>query len=211
MGDTNGTGRKKTQLGRQHTLTLSNGEKVRVRRPSSFHLIASGGIPAELTSVVWKLFGETTRLSKIMEQGEGLKEYTGLLGKYIPHVVLSPRIVTDKVDSKTGEVIPVPTECEVGEDGILIGILNIADIPDLDQNDIFLYGIGIGRGDEEQPPSPGTPLAEQPTELSPPEVAAALTTFRDGAPGPVPGDGGAEVRPAPIGASGPGPGESLVA
>lgn len=195
MTDHNDAPLKRSTFGQQHTLTLSNGEKVRVRRPSTFYLVAVGALPSELTTTVWKLFSEDgarDKLGEIMEKGNGLRDYTGLVTRFIPHVVMPPtRVVQDTVDDK-GVVTRVPTDCIVGPDGVLSGILNVVDLPDLDQNTIFFFGIGVGKSDEEQAAGASSDPAV--------EVGPGLEQFRDGAARAVPGDDRSTVPGTAVGA-----------
>lgn len=171
--------RRVRPFGKVHPLTLPSGNKVKARRAPSFSLVASGGLPAELTSFVWKLFGGKAQFDEIMENTNGLKDYTMLLARYLPYVLVSPRLVN-------GEAA---TTCEPDAEGILRGDLNLADVPDLDQNHLFLFGIGVQPADDE-------PQEEKEAE------AAGLRTFPGEPAGAGAGPSGETVRDEAVGVPG---------
>lgn len=165
-------GRRAPRIGQTRPLTLpASQETVEVCRPSTFTLIVSGGLPAELSALVWKLFGTKMQLADVMETGKELKDFALLIEKFIPFVLVDPVI---------GEV----TACVVGEDGRLHGTLRLADLPDLDKNHLFLYGVGVLKGDDEE------------------VVAADLVSFPGESPRGDAGPGGEALRNAPLGAGG---------
>ncbi len=166
--------KKRSRFGRTHTLRLPiSGERVRVRRPSTFSLVAAGTLPAELTTLVWKLFGSGKQVTEMLEEAKNLTDYTKLVERMVPHVLVDP-VVTDVSD------------CEPDAEGVLTGTVALVDLPDLDKNHLFMYGVGAVRAEEEIQEEAGT------REV----VAADLATF----PGePAPGDagpGGEAVRAA---------------
>jgi hypothetical protein len=167
---------RKTKIGSTYVLTLPiSGEKVRVRRPSTFSLVAAGALPAELTTLVWKLFGDRKKsMADVMMDAEQLSTYTQLVERFVPHVLVSPKI---------GDT----TELEHDKDGVLTGMVALVDLADLDKNNLFMFGIGAVHADEE--------VAEV--------VAADLATFRAKQPRTDAGPGGKAVRPAAKPVSGP--------
>ncbi len=165
---------RQPRIGQTHPLTLpASREIVEVRRPSTFTLIVSGGLPAELSALVWKLFGTKMQLVDVMETGKELKDFAMLIEKFVPFVLVDP-------------VIGETTTCTIGEDGRLHGALRLDDLPDLDKNHLFLFGVGVLKGDDER------------DEV----VAADLATFRAGAARGDAGSGGEALREAPVGAAG---------
>lgn len=172
--------KKRSRFGRVHVLRLPiSGERVRVRRPSTFSLVAAGVLPAELTTLVWKLFGSGQKVTDMLEETKNLFDYTKLVEQMLPHVLVEPQVGAE-------------SDCEPGEDGVLRGTVALIDLPDLDKNHIFMYGVGAVRSEDES----------QPQEV----VAADLAPF----PGePARGDagpGGEAVRAAAEPAGGDGPG-----
>lgn len=142
---------KKKRFGATNTLLLPiSGDKVTVRRPSMFSLVASGGLPGELTTLVWKLFGEKKlTLATVLEDGQDVKNFALLVEKFLPHVLVDPKIAD-------------VSDCEVNGDGLLSGAIALMDISDIDKNHLFLYGVGVLRGIDE-----------------PEVIAADLATFRE--------------------------------
>lgn len=158
------------------------GVKVKVRRPSVFSLVASGGLPGELTSIIWKIFGgKENSLGSILQEGKQVTDFSRLVEKFFPHVLVDVKV--------TGE-----SNCFVDPDGYLNGTINALDIPDVDKNHLFLYGVGITRGLDEQ-----ERIAEE-------VVAADLETFRGEPTRPDAGSGSDEVQPATVEPSGDQPG-----
>jgi len=164
------------KFGRINTLKLPMSEvKVLARRPSIFSLVASGGVPGELTSLVWKLFGQDrVSLSTVLEESSPeVKNFSELVEKMVPHILTSVKI---------GDV----SDCEEDDQGILRGTLALIDLPDIDKNHIFLYGIGVLRALDER------------AEV----VAADLEAFRDGAKRDNAGPVGEAVRTEAVEPSG---------
>ncbi len=171
---------KRSRFGRVHVLRLPiSGERVRARRPSTFSLVAAGTLPAELTTLVWKLFGSGKQVTELLEEAKNLTDYTKLVERMLPHVLVDPRVADE-------------SDCEPGADGVLTGTVALVDLPDLDKNHLFMFGVGAVRAEDE--------IQDQ-SEV----VAADLATF----PGePAPGDagpGGEAVRAAAEPAGGPRP------
>jgi hypothetical protein len=140
-----------------------------------FSLVAAGGLPGELTSLVWKLFGaEGQSLNTVLQDGQDAKNFALLVEKFIPAVLVSVKVGAE-------------SDCDVDDAGILRGQLALLDIADIDKNQIFLYGIGVIRGDEE-------------AEV----VARDLDSFRPEPARPDAGSGSAAVQPAAVPAGGNG-------
>lgn len=179
------------RYGRQHTLTLPSGAKVRARRPSTFTLVTAGLFPAELSAAVWKMAGEGFLLTKASANGAGpdpeeFRRYAEVIEGFIPHVLVEPKI-------------GLVTDVMVGPDGYLTGTVESADLPDADKQHLFFFGQGVFRGDEEM----ADLIAARPREVTPKDVEP----FRDDEPArPDPGPGGEAVRAAAVGAGGDSPG-----
>lgn len=160
---------RKKKFGSVNTVILPMSRaKVLVRRPSMFSLVKSGGLPAELTSLVWRLFGDTNgvSLASVLEEtGPEAEKFAVLVEKFIPHVLVSLTI---------GDV----SDAEEDEQGITRGTVALIDIHDIDKNHLFLYGVGVLKGLDE--------IGEV--------VAKDLEAFRGKSPRPDDGPGGEEVR-----------------
>jgi len=173
-------------IGAGHLHLPIMGLKVTVRRPSMFSLVAAGGLPGELTSLVWKIFGgKESSLASILEQGQEIKNFATLIEKFIPAVLVDPVIYEPKI----GEEAPKP-EIVNGE---LHGTISALDIPDIDKNHMFLFGMGVIKCLEEQ------------EAIREGVVADDLSTFRDEQPRADAGPAGSAVQPAaePVGRVGP--------
>jgi hypothetical protein len=178
---TNSVPRKK-KFGVTHILTLPiSQEKVRVRRPSTFSLVAAGGLPADLTALVWRLFGDKDKnLNSVMEQGDELKTYSQLVEKLVPYILVQPTVAAE-------------SNCdEVDEEGVMVGSIALMDIPDLDKNHIFMYGVGAVRASEEQEGVVAEDLKTFPAEPTRPDTGSGGEEVRTAAVA----DGGVEL-PAP--------------
>ena len=160
---------RKKKFGALNTLILPMSKaKVLVRRPSMFSLVKSGGLPGELTSLVWKLFGDSNgvSLASVLEEpGPEVEKFAILVEKFIPHVLVSVTV---------GDV----TDAEEDEQGVTRGTIAMIDIPDIDKNHLFLYGVGVLKGLDE--------IGEV--------VAADLEAFRARAARTDGGPSGEEVR-----------------
>jgi hypothetical protein len=197
-------GLKQSPYGRQLTLTLPSGIKVRARRPSIMTLVASGGFPSELTVEVWKLIKkDALDPDKIGDDAESIKSWTSLVDAYIPHVLINPSIVCDVLDKDGNVVERRDTELTEDEQGLVHGQVNIRDITDMDKNVVFLFGNNICASDEE--------LAEGRRGVGGAALAKALLEFRkDPARGDA-GPGGEAVRPEAEQPVGVGPDVAAVA
>jgi hypothetical protein len=168
---------RRKKFGGLNTLLLPMSKvKVLVRRPSMFSLVASGGLPGELTSLVWRLFGNdgTVTLGTMLEEGSPeVKNFSMLVEKLLPHVLVSVKVADE-------------SDCEEDDQGVLRGNIALIDIPDIDKNHIFLYAVGVLKGRDE--------IGEV--------VAADLEAFRDRAARGDAGHDVQEVQPAPVLAGG---------
>jgi hypothetical protein len=117
--------------------------RVRVRRPSLVTLIASGAFPAELASIVWKMYEKTDETPN--DDPESIQRMARLMEEFIPHVLVTPRI---------GSV----TQLQDDVDGVAQGTIASIDLGDLDKRWLFFYGQG---------------LVEQDGSETTPEVSAA--------------------------------------
>jgi hypothetical protein len=175
-------------IGTGHLHLPIMGLKVTVRRPSMYSLVAAGGLPGELTSLVWKIFGgKESSLADILEQGQEVKNFAMLVEKFIPAVLVDPVVYEPKI----GEARPEQRVV----DGELHGTISALDIPDIDKNHLFLFGIGVIKCLEEQ------------EAIREGVVADDLSTFRDEQPRADSGSAGAALQPAAEPASGAGSAE----
>lgn len=135
---TNGINRPRFGKSQPHRVTLPSGYKALAQRPSTFSLIASGGFPSELSSLVWTLFNAEKKPSELLADSESLKKYALMLETFTPHVLVSPEII------KTGT-----SDCKIDEDGIMRGTLLISEVPDADKQWLVFFGMGIHKSDDE--------------------------------------------------------------
>lgn len=179
------------KFGTKHTLILPQSlETVEVRRPSTYTLVAAGHLPAELSTLVWKLYGREMDIQAATNEAKSLKEYAALVDALLPQILRGITIIDPKAEPDA------VTDVNVGEDGIARGRLRLVDMLDLDKNTIFLYGVGVLASEEE--------MAERKTQGV---VAPDLSTFRDEREGAAAGGGGAPLQPATVGDGGAGPEE----
>ena len=163
-----------SSFGQVHTLTLPSGAKVRVRRPSVLALVAAGGFPAELTIEVWKLLNKKVEPEEAIADPEALKRWALLIEKFVPHVLVDPKIAEE-------------TEVTTDSDGGVHGTVRSEDISDFDKQYLFLYGNGVYRANEEEI----TLVNEEVTK-------ADLGPFRDRAAGVDVGSGGDTIQPEAV-------------
>lgn len=129
-------------FGSARVVTLpQSGQKVRARRPSLVTLIATGGFPAELASVVWNMYEKGEDPSQNAKDAEGILRMANLIEQYVPHVLVTP------------QVGPV-TQTDVDGEGVLIGTVSMIDLPDMDKRFLFFYGQGLLDGTTQPPASP---------------------------------------------------------
>lgn len=156
------------------TLTLTNGMKVRVRRPSILSLISSEGFPQDLTGEVWKLIKKDKLDPQKLEVAdvESIRTWARLINAYVPQVLVNPKVteVTELVDVE-------------GKPGQVSGTIALEDISDMDKQFLFLYGNGAAPSDEEMEAGVGSS-----------KVLEALRRFREGAARDNAGPGGEAVR-----------------
>src|SRR5262245_38401145 len=138
------------------TLPLSR-YKVRVRQPSLITLIATGGFPSELASVVWKMYEQNKDPAELSSDPAGIMQMANLIESYVPYVLVSPKIGAQ-------------TEMRADADGVMSGTLAMLDIRDSDKRFLFFYGQGLLDGADFTPTQ----------EVS----APALTTFPEEPPRP---------------------------
>lgn len=162
----------KKMYAKAHTLTLPSGVKFRVRRPSILTLINSGGFPSEMTIEIWKVVSaEGLDPKKLLEDAKGLTNWAKLIDMFIPHVSIMPKITTDGAETNIAE----------DANGIAVGNVDLATLPDADKQLLFLFGTYAAASDEE--------MAEGATAPVP-----ALTRFPEGAAREDDRSGSAEVR-----------------
>lgn len=146
--------------------------KVRVRRPSLLTLIATGGFPAELAAVVWKMYEKGTSPDDITQDPQGILQMATLIEAYVPFVLVSPKV-------------GVLTQVETDSDGVLTGTIALLDLHDTDKQFLFFYGQGLV----------DIPEAPRATETV---SAQALQSFPEDAARADAGPAGESVRPAPV-------------
>lgn len=169
-----------TSYGGVHTLTLGSGYKVKVRRPSIYHLIAAGSFPAELAGAVYDLAekGSIGDRKSLMGDPEAFQRFAEAIDKLIPFVLVDPKI--GQVDNLTED-----------DDKSLHGTWEIDTVKDLDRQTIFFFGQGWVQSDEEK-------AGEKPREVT----ADTVNGFRPGAARGDAGPGGEAVPAAAVGAGG---------
>jgi hypothetical protein len=163
-------------IGKVVALPLPSGMVVRVRRPSVFSLITSGGFPAELTQVVFDMVTNPVKPEEMIRDPERLRQLSTLIDAYVPHVLVSPHVGPMSSNS-------------LDEDGVVTGTVALVDLADMDKLHLFMFGQGL--------------IAGPATEGG--AVSPALTSFRDGAASADAGRGVEEVRATPLEAAGAGP------
>lgn len=148
-----------TEIGFVQTVTLPQSKyKVRVRRPSLITLIASGGFPAELAAVVWKMY-EGKNDGDLLQEPEGIMRMASLIEAYVPHVLVVPQVgPTSQID--------------IDAEGFAIGSVAMLDLHDTDKRFLFFYGQGLLDAMDEKP----TETASAPALASFPEDVARADT-----------------------------------
>lgn len=155
-------------------LTLPHSKwRVLARRPSLITLVASGALPIELTSAVWKMASEGKEPDENSPQG--LRQMAELMESFLPHVLVSP------------SVGPMTSMDEAESGGPLRGTLALIDLHDLDKRYLFYFGQGTISGD----------LAER--EESREREDVALARFREGSGRADARSDGQALQSAPVG------------
>lgn len=174
-------------FGRPHVLTLPiSGYKIRVRRPSLFTLVNAGAFPDDLAASVWTMSKRGFQLSSNGPEAEGetdphkFGEFARVIEVYIPHVLVDPKA------SATSDV-------RLDAEGCLTGLLDVAELDDVDKQRLFFFGQGIMLSDDE--------MVEKAARIS--AAAAEVTSadvrpFRDGAARGDGGPGGEALRAAAV-------------
>ena len=158
-------------FGRSTVLMLPSGVRVRARRPSIISLIASGGFPTELTGMVWKLANRDASVEDLVQNADDLIRMTQLINAYILNVLVSPKL---SMSEETALVAPPEEQPQMP----WAGVVNLADMEDVDKQFLFLYGQGL--------------LSSE--VLQGATGARSLETFRDGAVRVGSGSDGEAVR-----------------
>jgi hypothetical protein len=125
-----------------------SGYNVLVRRISNFTLLASGGFPSDLTSLVWRLSqseGENALDSALREDNTALSRVAALVDKIVPHALVSPKVGPETRDLTLADY-KVTGFDEEESVKILSGVIALVDLQDLDKNAIFLYAQGMMGG-----------------------------------------------------------------
>lgn len=163
------------KFGGPQVVQLPSGARVRVRRMSLLSRIAAGDFPADLTTAAWKMYSRAEASDgKDAITVETIREQANVVEKYLPYVLVSPKIGN-------------ATETSEDAEGVVIGTVAIADIPDIDKQYLVMYGQGYVSG--------SFAAAARPE--------AGLDSFRDGAARADAGPSGDEIRAATVGADRP--------
>ena len=153
-------------FGTPETLVLPFSKaKVKVRQPSIVSILAAGGFPNELTTLVWSMYQQTFDPEQMVHDPESLKQMAVLVDTFVPYVLVQPKVIT------SGD-----TQLAVDPEGYTVGVVSIYDLPDLDKQFLFLYAQGLRRADGSQ--------AEE----------AKLSNFRDESEGTAAAPGSGDVR-----------------
>lgn len=177
-------------FGRPHVLTLPiSGYKIRVRRPSLFTLVTAGAFPDDLAATVWTMSKRGFQLSNNGgPEGETdpqkFGEFARVIEVYIPHVLVDPKA-------------SAASDVRLDAEGCLTGLLDVAELDDVDKQRLFFFGQGIMLSDDE--------MVEKVARISAAaqEVTSAdVRPFRDGAARGDGGPGGEALRPAAFDAAG---------
>lgn len=121
-------------LGRVYTVTLPSGSVVRVRRPSIRTLIASGEIPAVLSSEVLRMQEAVQEKEKTPDEVVVMLTYAD---KLLGYVLVSPSVAPE-------------TNVTVGDDGVLAGTVALVDIADDDKDWLWNFAHRLARAPEEK-------------------------------------------------------------
>ena len=109
------------------TLPISK-QKIRARRFSLMTTVIKTGLPAELTSVVLRAYsGEENLLGTPENDLTKMRALMEIVEEIVPLFL---------VNLTVGE----STNTELDADGCLTGVVNMADLPDLDKQYIYMYG-----------------------------------------------------------------------
>lgn len=143
--------------------------KIRAKRFSFMTTVVKTGLPAELTSMVLRAYsGEENLLGAPEGDVVKMRSLMEIIEEIVPLFLVNLTLGSE-------------TNTELDADGCLIGTLNMADVPDLDKQYIYMYGRYLLNPDQDQ--------KEQVTTKE-------LDTFRDGPGGTDAGSAGEAVRAA---------------
>lgn len=104
--------------------------KVRLRRPSLITLIATGGFPTELASVVWKMYETNKNADELAKEPDGILHMASLMESYIPFVLVEPHVGG-------------ATNLQLDAEGNMTGTWAMIDVSDSDKRFLFFYGQGL--------------------------------------------------------------------
>lgn len=154
------------------TLPISK-QKIRARRFSFMTTVVKMGLPAELTSTVLRAYGgEESLLATPETDVVKMRSLMEIIEQIVPLFLVNLTIGDE-------------TNIELDTDGCLVGILNMADVPDLDKQYIYMYGRYLLTPDE---------MKDKDTKKE--ATTEAVATFRDGIGSIDAGSGGETVQPA---------------
>jgi hypothetical protein len=163
----------------QHTVVLPvSGARVRVRRPSLMTMVTVSGLPTELTSLAMKVANG----QRVLESGDEpdiIKANFAAIEAYIPFVLVDLKVTKDGPTD-------VHLENHTTDGAIWVGTVNLADLPDIDKQYLFMYGRHLV-----SPNEPDTEADIEPAKEATPEE---IGQFRDGAAGDDAGSSGEAVR-----------------
>jgi len=150
------------------TLPISK-QKIRAKRFSFMTTVVKTGLPAELTGTVLRAYnGEENLLGASETDLVKMRSLMEIIEQIVPLFLVNLTLGDE-------------TNTELDADGCLVGVLNMADMPDLDKQYIYMFGRYL----------------LDPTESKKDEVPAKdVETFRDGSGGADVGSGGTPVRAA---------------
>jgi hypothetical protein len=143
-------------IGLVQVLTLPQSKyKVRARRPSLITLIASGGFPAELAAVVWRMYEKGEDADTATTEPDNIMRMASLIEAYVPHVLVTPQV------GPTSQI-------EIDAEGFVVGTISMIDLHDTDKRFLFFYGQGLLEASDLKP----TETASAPALASFPENVA---------------------------------------